>query len=342
MSNLVAVLLTLSGPRLWILIKALLFWIYAHFQKRQRTGSTLDVELESSPRLAASATTDIEARPRAQSSQLAHRRGFPHRDLLHHGLDTTKSSDSELGAARSLIYNIWEELRANQLTLRPNSTLESGTSSRSEKISRFWHNFIRRAFEITISLLLSIIFIAIFVAESSGSVLSANIISDATAPAVSSDCWSPYGWWYYHMVASRASTYQERCYQTSSRRDDCDHYFSQSLTYTEHSNASCPFLDKGCLQGNTAAYALDTGYIDAKFLGFNAEQRHLFRRKSTCSPVVPDGESFYAHSKFFKRKHSCNPLLRDCSNPEDTRGSRFYDCDVIWENTLMTTGFHHT
>lgn len=344
MSNTVAVMLTLAGPRLWILIKALLFAVYGYFQnfqKRQHTESVSDLELATSPG-SASAPADVEACPEAQSVHTVHSLGFPRRDLLHHGIDTTKSSHTELGAARSLIYNVWEELRANQLMLRPKSTRTSRNNSRTEMISRFWHNFIRRAFEITTSLLLSIIFIAIFVVESSGSVLSANIVSDATAPAASSDCGIPHGWFYYDSVDRRAKSYQERCYQKYSRADDCDHYSSQSLTYKERSNASCPFLDKGCLQGKTAAYTLDTGYIDAKFLGFNAGQRHLFRRKSTCSPVASDGESFYLHSHLFKRKVSCNPLLGECSASDDIIKERFYGCDVQWADTLMTTGFHHT
>ena len=45
-----------------------------------------------------------------------------------------------------------------------------------------------------------------------------------------------------------------------------------------------------CAQGRFAAHTFDTGWIEAKHLGLSTAKRYQFRRKTTCAPLVADGE----------------------------------------------------
>ena len=262
MSNLVAMALTLAGPRLWILIKALLFWIIGIYKKLRKNRST-------------------------------HKMLQNHPILLSHNLTTTHESHSELGAARELIQNVWEEIRPNhiRLTIDPAVKGSLGHISRwrqcIEAFIQFWSNFLQRPAEIIISLALSAIFIGFFVAESSGSVLSANIISNSTGLASSPACPSSSTSAYNYMTPQVARLCIDNSRRLSPR---CSSYSDQVIPYTEQMNTTCPFKGKICSQGRNLAHTFDTGYVSAKYIGLNAARQYLFRRTATCAPLVADGE----------------------------------------------------
>ena len=188
-SNLVAIALTLAGPRLWTLLKALFFYaidIYKRYSnRRDRLPIHVDLQLISRPPPLPSERGNSAGLQQSRSLQneRAHSTQFE-----HDRLDATNTSHSELGAAIMLIGNIWRFLRSGRIELPSNSMYRKKLLSRFPTISRIWRNFLQRPFDILVSLLLSSFFVAIFVAESTANVLSVNIVSDTTAIVSSPKC----------------------------------------------------------------------------------------------------------------------------------------------------------
>jgi len=87
-----------------------------------------------------------------------------------------------------------------------------------------------------------------------------------------------------------ADGYVQTCYNTSKSSNAlCHRFVQQEIKWTTDFNASCPFSPGMCLGGDTAAFEMDTGPIDShKTLGLNSarENRVLYRRKTTCAPLV--------------------------------------------------------
>src|SRR5947207_12478854 len=63
---------------------------------------------------------------------------------------------------------------------------------------------------------------------------------------------------------------------------------TRRLDWTGMHNASCPFARGTCVDGNKAAFTMDTGNISVAQLGINTRSRLSFRRKTTCAPVEMD------------------------------------------------------
>ena len=146
--------------------------------------------------------------------------------------------------------------------------------------------FLHNITEIAFSLLLSVIFVDIFVAESTGGIFSANIVSDLVALLVPSGCG-------IYMVNDRlerfnryrtAIEYRDQCYKKDAPTEGCDHLYISTLPYAEINNDECPFEGQACL-GSAMAYTLDTGLLDANNLGINTAKKLQFRRKTTCTPL---------------------------------------------------------
>ncbi|KAF7556857.1 hypothetical protein G7Z17_g1095 [Cylindrodendrum hubeiense] len=94
-----------------------------------------------------------------------------------------------------------------------------------------------------------------------------------------------------------ADEYVQTCYNTSSSSNSlCQQFVKQEIRWTGRSNATCPFASGMCHGGDNAAFEMDSGMIDSHdTLGLNAakENRVLYRRKSTCAPIIttePYGE----------------------------------------------------
>ncbi|KAL9631289.1 MAG: hypothetical protein Q9164_005974, partial [Protoblastenia rupestris] len=200
---------------------------------------------------------------------------------------TTQSSHSELGAGLSLIGNVWRRLRLGQIELstKPATARQWARLTRSSKL---WKNFLQQPAEIALSLLLSAIFVGLFVAQSSGSVLSARIVSDGMALSTSPGC----------LKSSEPtdgahhggfSDYSEKCYHAPLGADGCTLFYNQSISYTEQAGDKCPFSETSrnrCIGGMHGPVTFDTGFIDVKYLGINAASQKQFRRRTTCTPAV--------------------------------------------------------
>ena len=259
LSNLVAVALTLAGPRLWILIKALLFSVVDMYKRHltRRRG------LPTSSNI-------------ARQNRAAHLTHFEIENL-----ETTRTSHSELGAALSLLKNLWHHLGSGRIGLP--AGLVSRRKEWTKSVSRIWTNLIQRPFDIIASIFLSALFVGIFVAESSANVLSANIVSDTTALVSSakctfySRCLGPAG--------SAAFWYSQQCYQAPLGADGCNFFYNQSIGYKEKSEDVCPFAGPLCIKARNSALTFDTGLVDASIIGVNSATQFQFRRTTTCAPL---------------------------------------------------------
>lgn len=174
MSNLVAMALTLAGPRLWILIKRFGIWLYDH-ARASRSHHTTRKYFRLCLPIRESGNASLRSQDRSQD------------------LEIIEESHSELSASTKLITGILRRLRP-RIELSSQAEALNYRRLRSQyagKIMSVWNNFLRRPMDIVTAFLLSIAFIGIFVAESSGSVLSAGIVSDTTALASSRRCFIP-------------------------------------------------------------------------------------------------------------------------------------------------------
>ncbi|KAH7147060.1 hypothetical protein B0J13DRAFT_441670 [Dactylonectria estremocensis] len=150
-----------------------------------------------------------------------------------------------------------------------------------------------------------------FVAWTAAGVLSASVaVSNGPLIYVSPDCgfysdpsdavsFTPAAGFQARLLNSSriADEYVQTCYNTSSSSNSlCQQFVKQEIRWTGRSNATCPFASGMCLGGDDGAFEMDSGMIDSHdTLGLNAakENRVLYRRKSTCAPVVtrdPYGE----------------------------------------------------
>ena len=221
-----------------------------------------------------------------------------HNNRLNHCLATTEESHSELGAAHDLMADIWEQLRDDRIELSTGKAVQERFCRRFlDKATRIWVNFLRHPADILMSLLLSILLIGIYVAESSGGVLSANIISDTAALASTAKCalvsdidWSTKAKRRDPLVA-QATAYAQQCYNARKGAEGCNYLYKQSIEYTETADDICPFAGKTCALGRNGAHTFDTGFSDASYTGINTAKRYQFRKRTTCAPLIPDGEN---------------------------------------------------
>ena len=255
MGNALVVTLTLVSPRLWIIIKHLMTWVYRNLKVTSRVSQS--------------------EQPRSE-----------HIDLM-----VISTSRSELGAARDLFINALQNGTNHQevdsdllIKARWLPTFLHAISC-TQPFSGFYRNFKRKASTIVISLFFSVICAGIFVAESSGSVLSANIVSGTMALSASSNCSMR-----RRGSLDRAAAYQQKCYGKSLGSDGCNYFYNQTISYTEQTSNTSPFIIGKCPLKEGCAHTFDTGYIDSKYIGINAARRHYFRRRTTCAPLLPDGK----------------------------------------------------
>ena len=312
LSNTVAMALTLAGPRLWILLKAFVCWIYEKHRARKRRFSL-------NPGLFRETASDVfldrRQRPILESGFHMHTAAAPRHDqLTENNMTTSESSHSELGAACDVLGNVWEQLRAGRVQLPTRSTPHRGRFSIYfkkletcwEEAARVWRNFLYQPMDIAISLLFSAILIGIFVAESTGSVLSASIVSDTVAVASSSRCFIP--WSGFLGQYRRATIYGQQCYDKPQGSDGCNYFFSQEIPYNELLNDTCPFSNDLCGTGLNGSYTLDTEYIDSASIGINAAKPPVFRRKVTYAPYIADDE-YKLESKYYTDNAYSNTSL---------------------------------
>ena len=113
MSNLVAMALTLAGPRLWILIKAFNVGIYQTFRRSCRTLFGPH-NIRAFPGIVLSS---ISPHPRIPNSSAAQHHSRSGHGNPSHSLTVMEESHSELGAARDLTSDALRQLQATQIEL---------------------------------------------------------------------------------------------------------------------------------------------------------------------------------------------------------------------------------
>ncbi|KAL8691708.1 MAG: hypothetical protein Q9218_003122 [Villophora microphyllina] len=89
-----------------------------------------------------------------------------------------------------------------------------------------------------------------------------------------------------------ADSYARECYGTVQDVFACGQYVRQSIPWKVNTNASCPFSEGICKEGDSAAYEMDTGPIDSHGdLGINRpkSERISYRRVTTCSALHTKG-----------------------------------------------------
>ncbi|KAL5360493.1 hypothetical protein BJX96DRAFT_184582 [Aspergillus floccosus] len=90
-----------------------------------------------------------------------------------------------------------------------------------------------------------------------------------------------------------ATSYARACYEPGADRlPQCNIYAQTRLALHTTTNASCPFQSGMCLEGDTAAFAMDTGLLDSRDdLGINTpdDDRLLFRKFVSCAPLTRAG-----------------------------------------------------
>ena len=187
-------------------------------------------------------------------------------------LNATEELYLELGAAFAIVRDVWKIVQVQ--------TWQSTPCMR-----QIWKHVLQRPFDIIVSLLLSSLFVDFFGAESSANGMSANKITDKTALVSSPKC---------SLLSSGHSAfdpaaYRKQCYRAKPGADGCNSFYNQSLTYTKRSEHKCPFSEETCALCTNPGLILDTGLIDAKFVGINSLKRFQFRRTTTCSPLKADG-----------------------------------------------------
>lgn len=288
LSNLVAMALTLTGPRLWILIKAFMLWVVKNAKEHSKTArrqNNCQLPLVAAHVPPTGRPQDIELQAGVRPPEIT--------SIHEHNenMVMTQNSHSELGAALELICNVWRKLSLRHIEL----PTQPATAVRQQPgltwLFKFWENFLQQPAEVALSLLLSAIFVCLFVAESSGSILSARIVSDGMALPSSPECFESKDSGSFYkggILFPSYNDYSEKCYHAHSGADGCTTFYNQSISYTEQAGVNCPFSGNGCMKGIQAPITFDTGFVDSKYLGINAAKRHLFRRRTTCTPLVVD------------------------------------------------------
>lgn len=331
-SNLVAIALTLAGPRLWTLLKALVLYVLdiytSHSNRRNRLPTHVNLPL----------TFRLPSLPSDRDQNgAAHRVHFE-----HDSLNATETSHSELGAAMMLIKNIWEFLKSGRIELSSGPTHGKRNWLGFRTASKIWKNFLQRPFDIIVSLLLSVFFVAMFVAESTANVLSVNIVGDTSAIVSTPKC----NLRYVSYKDTNAADYRQRCYRAKLGADGCNFFYNQSITYTEKCENNCPFPGGTCARESSPALTLDTGLIDAGLIGINSEKRYHFRRTTTCAPLKADGE-FIKITRYESLRDSWNESTRenytDRGFTYDFYGRRKRVSDnkgIFWSSPYSTIGLN--
>ena len=106
------------------------------------------------------------------------------------------------------------------------------------KITTVWRNLLQRPFDVFSSLLVSVFFVATFVAESSVTILSPKVISDTTALVSSPE----YEIGSYFTSNMAASEYGRKCYHAELGANGCNFVYNQGIAYTEKHRQQCPFV----------------------------------------------------------------------------------------------------
>ena len=235
-----------------------------------------------------------------------HSTSFPLSELVHRSAALTGESRSELGAAWTLLVHGWRQVRDDGAVQLPHRVVGASESSstRIQKLQKFLfgakrlrNNFVRYFLDILVSVIIAVMLIGLFVAETSGTVASGAVVSDTVAKISSNKCTvldptASYSSSFWNSDTTReAEAYVEGCYKATSASAGCNDFFNQSIAHVEATNDECPFRDNVCAKGDDMVMYFDTGNINANILGVNTPSKWAFRRRAACAPVMPNGSS---------------------------------------------------
>ena len=207
-------------------------------------------------------------------------------------LEATQMSYSEIGAALSIIGRLWQSLTSGgiKLPIIRNSWTKKFPYRlfMIPTILTTWNNFLRQPVDIIASILLSILLVGMFIAESTANVLSAKIVSDTTAQVSSPGC-SLAKRVVYSEFQPNAFDYSQRCYRKRQGTSGCTFYYNQSIAYAE-TNDEAPFINDLRMNAEDSALKFDTGLVEAKTIGINSANDFQFRRTASCTPLKAKSE----------------------------------------------------
>ena len=149
----------------------------------------------------------------------------------------------------------------------------------------------------TVSLALMMIFLAILIGEQAITVSSSFIVGDSTGIPEAGSC----GFFrpiaqvnrlsdsYYSIMRKRswdALQLVEDFRNTTINSNPYSHRLSKNLPYEIDDTAACPFGGNTCYEGENTAIAMDTGFFDSSIIGINSEVSFQWRRRMACAPLT--------------------------------------------------------
>jgi hypothetical protein len=289
LTNVIAILLTLSLPRLWIFVKV--FWpicvglfakicvfIFGRHVETLDTPNSLDDELQDQDIQLA----EIEPQMPDEPARIAV------------GLRNTveQSPSFEIAAGRLFGKHIF----MGNIQFQSSGGRASRFLDRLKSVAR---NFREGPLAFSGILLLSGLFFAIFICLQIIAICASTIVLSGTAEMKNPHCgaWEADSLSNMSVIARiqdlntdvmfKAVSYAENCYEASSQSEECSFFYSSRVPFKEDHNAPCPFQDL-CYSRNSSVYHLDTGYTSSRILGINEKDAAEFRMQRTCAPLRPD------------------------------------------------------
>jgi hypothetical protein len=256
LTSFLGVIITLVGTRLWVLfsvlLEASLEWLIIRVSRGQEQVPLIDLDPPENP-LTPEQTQRIQG--------------------IGEVLAITKHGDTEIGTGLKLL----------------------------KRLYRLRHSLAANRKEAALLLVLAVLCISLFLLVTVGGVFSAYVVLDGNALCKSSNC----GRWFPPNVAQDEATFRNvtiaqvaihndkeegaashvaRCYRGSRSVDGCDNLLSKSIRYNV-SMTKCPLDGDVCLREDLAL-TFDTEWQDARVLGISSPEKYLFRRRTTCAPLV--------------------------------------------------------
>jgi hypothetical protein len=204
------------------------------------------------------------------------------------------------------------------VVIQPNEPSSRMTRYITERA--IWRDFARNKLFIIGTIVLAIAVLFIPVGLGVVSTFSSHLFGDSTALIMSptAGIWIPstqaLSKPYIRQRAQRAADWAFLCYDPKIPDDSCSYLYTRSLSFTETSNAQCPFQGAVCYSSESSAHRFDTLWLPLSVLGLNTKPRFEFRRIATFSPIVMSepyitrihGRIYYNYGSFSSPE---NPIL---------------------------------
>lgn len=302
-SNIIAVILTLALPRIYILLKRSMPNViqFCKYLAQLSVPRWLCQVSKSLPQ-SIGATFGRKA-PNASTQTLSLEiinqpdpGEGPERRIVTGLLDTIQHATTTESAVSQL---------ARHHLAMPRITLRAGAST-PNIFRRIWTNIIEEPRTSSYTLFFMLALFAIYIGLQAIAISSSFMVGDSAASI------TPAAYAYYINAGYRlqaldeiisfsahhsyqssltesALSYAALCYQSAGPPTSCGMTLTRNIPYSILDDNLCPFpAHSMCKFGNDSTHTLDTGFIDAGILGINSASNFEFRRRTTCSPVLDD------------------------------------------------------